>query len=180
MVSEPVDPLVGQRSSSSSTTPSASRHLMTASYIVGGVGLAVSFWYQGRGDRAMAATWAAAVAVGGTGLLSFVRHSLFHRSDAVRMGWDYGRRNDFQIEVGFANLAWGLVGLATCVFAWGAQAQGGVVLVFGVYMLSAAVLHLSELRRSPEEGGGRVGPVIGSAAFAVALLAAGFSAMGGS
>jgi nucleoside 2-deoxyribosyltransferase len=57
--------------------------------------------------------WARArCGVGATGLVSLLRHSVFHRSDAVRMGWDHGRRNDVQMEIGFANLAWVLVGIA--------------------------------------------------------------------
>lgn len=150
---------------------------MVATYVVGGVGLAVSLWYQGDGDEAAASAWAAAVGVGATGILSFLRHSVFHRSDAARMGWDYGRRNDFQIEVGLANLAWGLVGVAAWALGWGSQARGAVVLVFGTYMAGATLLHLSELRHPDTEGGGRVGPLLGSAVFAVLLLVVGVSAL---
>ena len=35
------------------------------------------------------------------------------------MHWDYGRRNDFQIEVGLADLSWGLVGLTAWFLDWG-------------------------------------------------------------
>jgi hypothetical protein len=173
MVTEPLQGWADSRPAD----PSASKRLMVLTYVVGGIGLAISFWYQGNGSRAAAAAWAAAVGVGATGLVSFVRHSVFHRSDAVRMGWDYGRRNDFQIEVGFANLAWGLVGIAAWALDWGARAQGAVVLIFGLYMMCATILHVTELRHDPEQGGGRLGPVIGSAAFSVALLAAGGSAV---
>ena len=53
---------------------------------------------------------------------------------------------------------------------WGTAAQGAVVLVYGIYMLGAAVVHGSELRHSAEEGGGRVGPLLATTAFAVALV----------
>ena len=36
-------------------------------------------------------------------MAAFVRHAVLHRSDAARMGWDLGRRNNFQIEVGMAS-----------------------------------------------------------------------------
>ena len=123
---------------SSPASPSISRWLMIATYAVGGFGLAMSFNSLGSGDRSAAASWAAAVAVGGSGLLSFVRHSVFHRSDAARMHWDYGRRNDFQIEVGLANLSWGLVGLAAWILDWGTKAEGSITLVFGLYLLGRA------------------------------------------
>ena len=41
--------------------------------------------------------------VGALGVAAFVRHAVLHRSDAARMGWDLGRRNNFQIEVGMAS-----------------------------------------------------------------------------
>ncbi len=150
---------------------------MIATYAVGGFGLFMSLLYLGRGESGTSADWAAAVAVGGSGLLSFVRHSIFHRSDAARMKWDLGRRNDFQIEVGFANLSWGLVGIAAWLFEWGTRAEGAVVLVFGLYMVMAAALHGSELRRAKEEGGGRAGPAVASLVFAGFLIWAGAAAV---
>ena len=86
--------------------------------------------------------------------MSFVRHSVFHRSDAARMGWDYGRRNDFQIEVGLANLAIGATGIAAWALGWGVHAEGTVVVVFGLYLLGAALLHGSEIK-DIRGGGGR-------------------------
>jgi len=152
--------------------PTVSRRLMTATYLVGGLGLFVAFYYLSQGDEAAAAAWAwaSAGAVGASGVLSFVRHSVFHRSDAVRMGWDYGRRNDFQIEVGMANLAVGLVAIASWALGWGTAAEGAVVVVYAIYMLGAAVLHGSELRHSTQEGGARPAALIGATVFATALL----------
>ncbi len=146
---------------------------MAATYVVGGLGLFMAFNYLGKDDKAAAAAWASAGAVGASGILSFVRHSIFHRSDAARMGWDYERRNDFQIEVGLANLAIGLVGIGAWVLGWGIKAEGAVVLVYAIYILGAAVLHASEFRHSAQEGGGRTGALIGTTAFALALLYAG-------
>ncbi len=162
---------------SAPVSPSISRWLMIATYAVGGFGLAMAFNSLGSGDRSAAASWAAAVAVGGSGLLSFVRHAVFHRSDAARMHWDYGGRNDFQIEVGLANLSWGLVGLAAWMLDWGTKAEGSITLVFGLYLLGAGILHGTELRGSEESGGGRYAPTVATVAFAVALLVCGVAAV---
>ena len=84
---------------------------MQITWVIGSIGFWNAFSSLGSGDVESATQWISAWAVGGVGLLSFVRHAVFHRSDALRMGWDYGARNDFQIEVGFANIAWGVVAI---------------------------------------------------------------------
>jgi hypothetical protein len=157
--------------------PVVSSRLMTATYVVSGLALFMAFYRLGQGEDAAAAAWASAGVVGTAGVLSFFRHSVFHRSDAARMGWDYGRRNDFQIEVGLANLAVGLVAIGAWALGWGTAAEGAVVLVYAVYMLGATAMHGSELRRSSENGGGRPGPLIATAAYAVALGYLGFVAV---
>ena len=83
------------------------------------------------------------------------------------MGWDYGARNDFQLEVGFANLAWGVVAITGIYQGWDTQALGGLVLVVGIYMLQAAVLHLLELKEAKNP---RYGSKIASTAYAVCLF----------
>jgi hypothetical protein len=157
--------------------PVVSSRIMTATYVIGGLGLALAFYQLSKGDTAAAAAWASAGVVGTSGVLSFVRHSVFHRSDAARMGWDYGSRNDFQIEVGLANLAVGLVAIGAWAFGWGTAAEGAVVLVYAIYMLGAAAMHGSELRHSTDEGGGRLGPLVATAAFAAALIYLGIVAV---
>jgi hypothetical protein len=117
--------------------------------------------------------WACLLAVGGGGLLSFVRHSVFHRSDAARMGWDLGTRNNFQIEVGLANLAWALAGMAAVAFDWGIRAQASTFLTFGLYLLSVSVMQLVSPggpRRSP-------GPLIGILSFGAMLVVLGVMGM---
>lgn len=160
-----------------SADPGVSQKLMWATYLVGAGGVFVSLYYLGSGDRAASAAWVSALAVGGSGIISFVRHSVFHRSDAVRMGWDLGRRNDFQIEVGFANLAWGLAGVAAWALSWGTKAQGAVTIVFGLYLLFAAVLHVSNVAKPAEEGGRRYGPIISLTMFSIMLLIPGVAAV---
>lgn len=112
--------------------------LMTATYIAGAVGIAIGFSTVTADSPTL--TWASLLAVGVGGVLSFIRHSLFHRSDAARLGWDLGRRNNFQIEVGLANLAWGLLAISAAVFDLGLAVEAASLLVFGAYLLAVAVM----------------------------------------
>ena len=71
--------------------------------------------------------------VGIVGVISFLRHG---RSDAKRMGWDYGKRNDFQrlvLPIWPGDRSHYSLGPRTL------QAQGALLLVFGIYMALAAV-----------------------------------------
>lgn len=147
--------------------PRPSAWVMYATYVVGAVGLFLGF--GGVFGDPPTLRWATFLAVGLGGLLSFVRHSLLHRSDAARMGWDYGRRNNFQIEVGLANLAWGLVAVLASVLNWGLGVQAAMFLTFGCYLTSVAVMQLV----SP--GGQRrsLGPMIAIATFGIFLLVVG-------
>lgn len=141
--------------------------VMIATYVIAGVGVFIGFSELQQEPPSL--TGGALLAVGGGGLLSFVRHSLLHRSDAARMGWDYGARNNFQIEVGLANLAWGLVAVAAVVLGWGLVAEAVACLTMGAYLVSVTVMQIV----SP--GGARrgVGPMVGIAAFGLALLVMG-------
>lgn len=147
--------------------PKASKVLMQLTWIVGGIGLWNGFNSIGSGDVESATQWVSAWAVGGVGLLSFIRHAVFHRSDALRMGWNYGERNDFQLEVGFANLAWGAVAITGMYQRWDTQTLGAIVLLVGIYMLQAAVLHLLELKEAKNP---RYGSKLASTAYAVCML----------
>ena len=150
-----------------SDNPRVSMLLMQLTWILGGVGFWNGFDALKTGDLPEAIQSVAVWSVGGVGLVSFIRHAVFHRSDAVRMGWDLGQRNDFQIEVGFANLAWGIVALVAWVRGWGTLVLGSLVLMFGIYMLQAAVLHWLELRQSKRR---RITSHLASSVFAVCLL----------
>ena len=132
------------------THPRISKVLMQVTWLVGGIGLFFGMNALFNDQIASAVQWVALWSVGGVGLLSFVRHAVFHRSDAVRMDWDLGKRNDFQIEVGFANLAWGVVAVVASLLNWGIMVLGCLILVFGIYMVQAAMLHLLESARSPK------------------------------
>lgn len=141
---------------------------MWVGYVIAGLGLAVAGSESSASDAIRpVALWS----VGALGVISFVRHALLHRSDAVRMGWDLGQRNNFQIEVGMANLAWGLVALGAVALDWGAKAQGAITLVFAIYLLQAFVLHfMASLDESGARRGPRTwGPTLATLAFALAL-----------
>src|ERR687898_3004532 len=56
-------------------------------------------------------------AVGLVGLLAFLRHFVFHHSDAQRLGWE-SAKPQFQYEVGFANLAFALVAFLAYLGRW--------------------------------------------------------------
>jgi hypothetical protein len=87
---------------------------------------------------------ATAVLVGAVGILSFVRHSLYFASDQVRMGW-HQDRPEFQIEVGYANLAIGIWALVAAALSWGLVC-GVMLATYGTYLFCALLLHLSQVR----------------------------------
>lgn len=148
--------------------PAISARLMLATYLLGGLGIGIAMYTLQWDPPSL--SLGCLLAVGGTGLLSFVRHAVFNRSDAARMGWDYGKRNNFQIEVGLANLAWGTVAVLAVVLGWGLAVEASLFLVFAVYMLSVLVLNLISTR---EEGRRAVGPLLAAAAFGMMLLVVG-------
>lgn len=145
---------------------------MAATYVAGAVGLAIGFATVSSTPPSLSI--ACLLAVGAAGLLSFLRHSVFHRSDAARMGWDLGVRNNFQIEVGLANLAWGLAGILAVLLNWGIRAQATTFITFGLYLGAVATMMVV----SP--GGKRraLGPLLAMLSYAAMLLVLGFLGIG--
>jgi hypothetical protein len=118
------------------------RLFMILTYVFGGGGLALAFYYLGSGGsgdkQAMTVlTLALCVVVGG---LSWVRHFLLWKSDARFLGVE-GQSPFFHWEVGFANGAIAVAGLLAVLLDWGTNAMAAVVLVYAVYLLQAAILH---------------------------------------
>lgn len=154
------------------TDPKPAAVLMTLTYLAGGIGVAVGFGSVSGDDPSL--TVAVLLAVGLAGLLSFFRHSVFHRSDAARMGWDLGRRNNFQIEVGIANLAFALLACFAVVLGWGLVAEASAFLGFGFYLGGDAVM----LVMAPRDDQARPwGPVAAMAVYAAMMIAIGFMGM---
>ena len=84
-----------------------------------------------------------ALLVGIVGIISFFRHSVFYLSDQVRMGWKQ-EHHEFQLEVGYANLALGFWAIMVVALGWGALASGLLLATYGTYLLCTLALHVRE------------------------------------
>ena len=106
---------------------------------VGTIGIFFGFFYLGSSPLTSLGI-VTSTTVGVVGLLAFVRHVIFHKSDAERLGWETDRP-DWMFEVGFANLAFGCMGLLAVLAGWGARAQVLALLGYALYLFQAACLH---------------------------------------
>ena len=144
---------------------------MWLTYITGGIGAAIGFYTVGRDPASL--TVSAIVAVAIPGFLSFLRHAVYNRSDAARGGWDYGQRNNFQIEVGLANLAWGLFALLAVILDWGMAALASAFLISGMYFVAVTVFIIV----GRDVGTRRIGPLIGIGSWGVVMVVLGVLGM---
>jgi hypothetical protein len=85
-----------------------------------------------------------ALLVGVVGIASFFRHSVFYLSDQARMGWKQ-EHPEFQLEVGYANLALGLWAIMVVALGWGALTCGLLLATYGTYLLCTLALHIREV-----------------------------------
>lgn len=85
----------------------------------------------------------AAILVGVVGTISFLRHSVYYRSDQARMGWTQ-EHPEFQIEAGYANLAMGIAAFAAAILDWGSLACGITLFTYGTYLFCTFLLHLRQ------------------------------------
>tara|TARA_Y100000589_G_scaffold284226_1_gene282981 strand:+ start:1346 stop:1795 length:450 start_codon:yes stop_codon:yes gene_type:complete len=115
---------------------------MLATYASGCIGYFIGFMRLGSDGAEVAIRPVALLSVGVVGIISMIRHSVFHRSDAIRMGWDQGRRNNFQIEVGFANLAIGIPAILAVSLGCDDVVSAAFVLAYALYFLQVGVLVL--------------------------------------
>ena len=145
----------------------------TIATTVTGIFLTIYFLFT---DPGIAYRVAAAVLVGAVGVLSFLRHSVFYRSDQARMGWIQDH-HEFQLEVGYANLAIGLVASAAAGLNWGPLACGLSLLTYGTYLLCALLLHAYEAVYIVEIRARAKKSVIYTIFFVAALYIFGFSAL---
>lgn len=114
--------------------PRISLYLNIATYVVGGVG--IGFGLYKAGEPVEALHYAVPLMVGVPGILSFVRHSLFHSSDQEQMRGTV-ETPFYIIELGIANGAMGLIALLAFFLGWGAGAEVAVTLTFAAYLLCA-------------------------------------------
>ncbi len=119
---------------------------------------------------------AAVILVGIVGILSFLRHSVFYLSDQARMGWTQDRP-EFQLEVGYANLAIGLVALSASLLNWGSLACGISLITYGTYLLCALLLHAYEAVCIIEIRARAIRSLFSTAFFVVTLYILGFLAL---
>lgn len=146
--------------------------LLASYYLVGLLGICLGFMV---GDAAEALDLVALIAVGGLGILGFVRHSIFHRADAALTGAVGERRNNFQVEVGLANLALGLVAVVAYVGHWNVAALAAVTMVYGIYLFQSGVLDVVALADLPPHRRKSTARLALLATFAIALALLYFS-----
>ena len=107
--------------------------------LAGTLGIFLGFYHLGA-NPGQAIRVVAFWAVGVVGTLAFLRHLLFHRADARRRGWETDRP-DWAYEVGFVNLAFGVLGLGAFGDPRSALVAAWVTLGYAAYLLQAALLH---------------------------------------
>lgn len=109
-------------------------------YVVAGIGFFFGFYFLSEGNLSLAIGIVALATVGIVGLISFISHVIFHKADAKRIGFE-NQNPGFQFEVGFANLALGLVAIVSYLANWGIIANTVLILTFAVYLFQAGILH---------------------------------------
>ena len=130
-------------------------------YAVITVGIAVAYYlYFHWSDARPAIEIILLTCVAFNGIISFVSHVIFHKSDARRLGLESANPG-FQFEVGFANLAMGLGALLSLVFHWGATANIAIILCYALYLLQAIIMHLYRfIKREKSDAGYLWGSVV--------------------
>lgn len=107
--------------------------------------------------------------MGAVGVLAFVRHVIFHRSDAIRLGWSVDHP-EWQLEVGFANLAFGLPALFMATISPSYPAFFVLLAAYGLYLAQAAILHgIGYIKKRPQPLKKPILSVMATGIFAVML-----------
>lgn len=106
---------------------------------VGSIGVFFGFFFLST-DPAFSLRVVTCTTVGIVGILAFVRHVIFHKSDAKRLGWETDRP-DWMFEVGFANLAFGIIGVFSVIGNQTSSTQALILLGYAIYLFQAAALH---------------------------------------
>lgn len=128
------------------------------SMFLGTIGIFFGFYYLNN-DPVLALKIVILATVGIVGILAFVRHVIFHKSDAKRLGWETDRP-DWMFEVGFANLAFGVMAFITVFADWGKQSQSLVLLGYSVYLFQAAILHGYRYFTDEKKSGARLWQIV--------------------
>lgn len=146
-----------------------SKWLGLSGMFVGSVGIFFGFYYLGENPQ-LSLEIMTITTVGIVGVLAFVRHFIFHKADAERMGWETDRP-EWAYEVGFANLAFGVMGFLAVLLRLGVQAQALVLLGYAIYLAQAAMLHGYEYIKADHKSAEKLWRiVIGTASFSAMML----------
>ncbi|MFA7287508.1 MAG: DUF6790 family protein [Melioribacteraceae bacterium] len=116
-----------------------SKLINSISITVGTLGIFFGFFFLSN-DPFLSLRIITITTVGIVGVLSFIRHFVFHKEDAKRLGWET-EKPDWMFEVGFANLSFGFMGITSVFFGWGVETLSLVLLGYAVYLFQAALLH---------------------------------------
>ena len=123
--------------------------ISTIGMVIGAIGIFAGFYFLPT-DPALALRLVTGLSVGAVGLLAFVRHVIFHRSDAIRLGWPVDHP-EWQLEVGFANLALGLPALFIATVSPSYPAFFVLLAAYGLYLAQAAILHgIGYIKKRPQ------------------------------
>ena len=146
-----------------------SKWIGPAGMFIGAVGIFFGFFYLANNPQ-LALAIVTVTTVGLVGVLAFVRHFFFHQADAKRLGWETSRP-EWAYEVGFANLAFGLMGLLAVFTGLGSHAQALTVLGYAAYLMQAALLHGYQYFSSDDKSAEKLWRiVIGTGSFAAMML----------
>jgi len=131
--------------------PRISFFLMISTFVIGGVGVALGFYGLANGGGPKALHYSILLTVGVPGLLSLLRHSVFHASDAARTG--YEGEPFFMIELGFATGAVGLLAIFAFAGSWGVAAEVVITLAYALYLALALCLFSVRMKAKGLDGG---------------------------
>ena len=146
--------------------------------VVGAVGIFIGFYLLQTAPLTALAI-VTGTCVGVVGIMAFLRHVVFHREDAARMGWQTDRP-DWQFEVGFANLAFGLTGVVVALWLPSYPAFFVLLLGYALYLGQAAALHLYRYVTAEQRSAARLWrSVIATSLFAVLMLVFAWRALQG-
>ena len=128
-----------------------SAFLSIVSMLAGTVGIFFGFYYLGE-QPLLARKLVTLSTVGVVGVLAFIRHFVFYRSDMKRLGWETDRP-DWMFEVGFANLGFGAMGLISTLTDLGKPAMTAALAGYAIYLFQASMLHgyryFTDTKKSP-------------------------------
>jgi hypothetical protein len=148
--------------------PKIASFLFGATLVATLAGIFITIYYL-FADPVFAYRIAAAILVGVVGVISFLRHSVFYRSDQARMGWRQDHP-EFQLEVGYANLAIGIAAFLAAGLNWGPLACGITLLIYGLYLLCTLLLHAHEALYVKDLRARATKSVINTGIFVIVLL----------